>query len=427
VKNLDPQTLNFKRNIKLTPITDNPPNVVVIVMESMAAHKTGILGHPMDPTPYLDKIAKKAWTFSNFYVPSEGTARSMFGLVSSLPDVSRKSTSSRNPLLVSQNTAINALVGYEKYYFIGGSANWGNIRGVITHNVPGIHVYEEGSFNSPRTDVWGLSDLDLLKEANKVLSKRIDKKPFFALIQMAGFHRPYTIPENRDNFESKKMNEVELKKYGFVSNDEYNSLRFADFSLGKFIESAQGEKYFDNTLFVILGDHGLPDLRAQHVPKGIRHHLLERFHVPLIIYAPKLITEPKIIDTIATEPDVLPTVAGITGHKFEATGFGRNLMAKDDSKKYSLNYVYYRTPPQISIHDDEFYLVGEPDSIRGLYKYTGENPEKDVSADHPERLKEMKKMLFGLYETSLYMLHHNPNQFKQKVSLNKGETKETNN
>ena len=56
---------------------------------------------------------------------------------------------------------MNYLKDYEKFYFIGGSLSWGNIRGVIG-NVDGIKTYEEQDYkNSPHNDVWGISDIHL--------------------------------------------------------------------------------------------------------------------------------------------------------------------------------------------------------------------------------------------------------------------------
>ena len=131
-----------------------------------------------------------------------------------MPDIELNKTSSRNPLVVRQHTIINAFKGYDKYYFLGGSANWGEIRGLLLHNIPGLHVFEEGSYSSPRVDVWGISDLNLFEEANKVLRKK-KGKPFFAIIQTSGNHKPYTIPDDNRGFKVLAADEDEVVKYGF--------------------------------------------------------------------------------------------------------------------------------------------------------------------------------------------------------------------
>src|SRR5206468_4999045 len=68
--------------------------------------------------------------------------------------------------------SVNALEGYEKYYFLGGSATWGNIRGLFTHNIPGLHVFEEGDYDAPQADGWGVSDVVLLEKADASLDRK---------------------------------------------------------------------------------------------------------------------------------------------------------------------------------------------------------------------------------------------------------------
>lgn len=411
----DFETLKFSRDLRLTPLPTvdphQPPNIVIIMMESFAGYKTGALGHPLQPTPQFDQLAKNGVLFTQFYTPSEATARGMFTILTGIPDVSKGRTSSRNPLIVSQNTVANAFEEYEKYYFIGGSANWGNIRGVYSASVPEIHIIEENMYESPRVDVWGISDLSLFREVHKKISQRKEaNKPFFAIIQTAGFHRPYTIPEDHGDFKLSSLSDEEVKKYGFVSKAEYDSLRFSDYALGEFFELAQQKKYYENTIYVILGDHGLPTNQASHLPAGIKRFELERFHTPLLFYSPRHLQSQKI-DTIATQPDVLPTLAGLVGKPFKNTTLGRNLFADEfNDRRYAFHYIYYMNPPGIGVIDGEYLLSARADgTIFGLYKYLDKDPGIDVRDQYPEIFNKLKDLTFGLYETSKYILYHNKN------------------
>lgn len=424
VKSPNLQNLNFDRKIKQTPLITSQPNVIVIVMESLAAFKTSTMGMPIETTPNIDQLAKNGLLFSEFYVPSEGTARSMFGMVTGVPDVTTYKTSSRNPLIVNQNTIANAFSGYEKFYFLGGSANWGEIRGIFSNNIPGIHIMDEVVYESERVDVWGISDLDLFKESNKFLTQ--SKSPFFAVIQTSGFHRPYTIPEDHGSFKTKDITAQQIKDYGFESAEEYNALRFSDYALGEFINLAEKESYFNNTLFIITGDHGLPDNNAKHVHKGFLAHKLERFHVPLIFYAPKLISKPKTINTIASGPDILPTAAGITGHNFTNRSMGRNLFS-NKYERYALTYVYHTNPKEFALMDYDFLAYGNAETgIRALYKYRSDDPEEDVKSQFPEKFSYMKDLGEGLLESAYYMLHHNKNVLSNSKVTTKKVIKKSN-
>jgi phosphoglycerol transferase MdoB-like AlkP superfamily enzyme len=144
----DAETLDFSRGAG--PGRGSMPNIIVVLLESYAFHKTGMSGNPLRPTPRFDAVAKDSLLFRRFYVPSAGTARSVFSFVTGIPDVETRETSSRNPLIVEQHTILNAFEGYEKYYFLGGSANWANIRGLLARNIPGLKIYEEGSYSPLR-------------------------------------------------------------------------------------------------------------------------------------------------------------------------------------------------------------------------------------------------------------------------------------
>ncbi len=399
-------SLNYKRLIKPKDKIINPPNVVIIVLESLAANKTSLFQNELDSTPYLKKLSESSVFFNRFYTPTEATARGLFAIMTGIPDVSATKTSSRNPMVVNQHTIVNEFKDYQKYYFLGGSANWGNIRGIFSYNVDNIHIFEEGSYQSPRNDVWGISDLDLFIEANTILAKEA-KRPFFALIQTAGFHRPYTIPENSRNFTPLIISDEKLKRHSFSSLEELNSLRFQDYSFGHFMGLAKNESYYKNTIFIVMGDHGLPAPESVAMPKGEVEFGLTIHHTPLLIHYPVKL-KPTVIDKVASQLDVVPTVASLVGIEYTNTTLGRDLFNPDfDEKRFAFTYSWHERPRRIGLVDKEFYYLESP-SRKGLYRFLSEEPLKEVSSEFPEKLNQMKILCEGLYETSRYMLYNNP-------------------
>ncbi|NIP94180.1 MAG: sulfatase-like hydrolase/transferase, partial [Akkermansiaceae bacterium] len=131
----DPDRLNFDRELVGRP-GEGRPNVVIVLLESLAYYKTGFSGNPLDPSPNLDALAQEGVLFRRFYAPHGGTARAVFSSFTGLPDVEPNKTSTRNPLIVNQHTLFNSFVGYEKFYFLGGSASWANIRALLKTNIP---------------------------------------------------------------------------------------------------------------------------------------------------------------------------------------------------------------------------------------------------------------------------------------------------
>lgn len=412
---LDENKLNFSRIIPGSANADGSQmNIVVIILESTGSYKTGVFANPADPTPYLDQIARAGVLFRKHYVPSEGTARSIFGIMTGTPDVNTDYTSSRNPMIASQNLIINAFKDYKKFYFLGGSTSWGNIRGLLSYNIPDLEIVEEGGFTSERNDVWGISDLSLFKEANSRFTKQ--KQPFFAVIQTAGFHRPYTIPKNKDGFEEKKLDESVLKASGFISNEEYNSLRFQDYSLGRFFQLASQSEYFQNTLFVIQGDHGLPDYGSTNLSKGELFWGLSKWQVPLVFYAPKIFPVPQVVEDISSELDVMTSIASLTAKEHLNTTLGRNLFStKSPNERYAFLYTYYEHPPGIALIDKQYYLKCTSRlTCEGIFDYTSETPDKNLANEIPEKFNEMQNLTFGLYETSKFLLYNNPNPITKK-------------
>ncbi len=403
----DKEALRFSRRVTPAARVRGQPNVVLIFLESYAAFKVGAFGNPLDPTPNFDALSREGWLFKRFFVPSTGTARSIFAAMFGIPDVNVGSTSSRNPFVVNQHTIVNALEDYEKLYFIGGSANWGNIRGVLSHNIRNLRIIEEGEYTSPRADVWGISDLHLFEEANRVL--RVKRKaPFFAVIQTAGNHRPYTIPEDNRGFLPAHPSVKNWGKHGFLSDAEYNSFRFMDHSLGNFFELARKEDYFKNTVFVMFGDHGLPGFPS-HFPKGMGKHQLVQHQVPLLIYAPGLIKTPKEIDAISSELDLMPTIAGLLGRPYLNTTLGRDILEERRHKRFAFILIPYQNPPPVGLLDEEFYFLVDTDRKKKLYRYRSDQPEQDVRGLFPRRAAEMERLTMGLYESARYLLYHNAN------------------
>lgn len=410
-ENPNADSLTFARTVADAPKEkQHDYNVVVIFMESLAWNKISFTNPDLNPTPFVKELADKSILFTNFFSPTSATARAVFATVTNIADVSSFKTSSRNPLIVDQHVIINALKDYEKYYFIGGSANWGNIRGVLEHNIDDIHMYEEGKFqNEHRNDVWGISDLDLFREANRVLTEEQEEsgKPFFAFIQTAGYHRPYTIPEDNAGFElDTTITEEQAHKRSFVSVAEYNSLRFSDHALHEFFKLAEKAPYYKNTIFFIFGDHGLSAPQSENMPRGTVELNLINHQIPLIIAGGPIKT-PRVITKTASQVDILPIAMGLLGRGYKTRALGRDVLTTNaNAEPGALIYGWAHAPHVIGFVQGDYYYHSRGEQ-EGLYKYAAENFNEDLSAQEPKRFEHMKKLAHGLYETARYSYYHN--------------------
>jgi len=415
IKNKDIKTLNFQRKITPTHPVGTKPNVVIVIMESFASYKSSLSENPLNPSPYVQELADNGLYFKNYFSPATGTARSIYCTLTSMPDVELKGTSSRNPLIVNQHSIAHDFKACQKSYFIGGSASWGNIRGMLNQSLDNLHLYEEADYPESRTDVWGISDIDLAHEANEFLSKM--KEPFFSIIQTSGNHRPYTIPDNSYGFKVRDDISVdEIKKYGFTSLEEYNSFRFMDYSVGHFMQEAKKSDYYKNTIFVFYGDHGISGNAGIHVPKGESSSNLDigALRVPFIIYSP-LIKEHKVYDKVVSEPDVLPTIASMLNISYTATTIGRDMFDKQFDDKREVFTITHSSNPMIGLLGEKYYFRTRYDgTMSGLYDAYSDEPLVDHASEHPKLAQKMKDLTYGIYETAKYIPYYNKREDVQK-------------
>lgn len=418
--------LNFTRRIapKATSKASPRPNVVIILMESLAWPRTSFAAtmltgaakpennHALDATPFLKELAERSLYFSNFYAPTRTTARAVFTTLSGVPDVNHSGgTTSRNPKLADQSTIFNEFRGYEKYYMIGGSASWANIRGVLQHNVASLNLLEESAWESPNVDVWGISDLALLKEAVGVLSS--SPTPFITFVQTAGFHRPYTIPADNENFPPMPNPSAEaLRHYGFESAEEFQSLRFSDWALRRFFDRASQEPWFDNTIFAIFGDHGLTQPSTNMSP-GYLAAGLQAWHTPLLLYSPSGLIPAGVVDTPHTQLDVFPTLAALAGLDFLTNTLGRDMLDEHNApllRGDEAAFISADDNNRFLIKDGYVYVYGQ-DALYSLNAPTLENLRDALPDIHAA----MRREVTDFYETSRYLLHNNGKEIIDKA------------
>ena len=404
VKYKDSIHLNFSR--KVLPDASNTvskkiQNIVLVICESFSGYKSSMYGNPLNTTPFFADMCKQGVFFNRAFSPAYGTARGVWATITGVPDVQLGKSSSRNPASVNQHTIINDFKDKQKLYFLGGSSSWANIRGLLTNNIEGLKLYEQGSYKAKEIDVWGISDKNLFLEANQTLSKQT--KPFFAVIQTADNHRPYTIPEEDTNeFIKKNVPKDSLKKYGFESEDEYNAFRYTDFCFQKFIEAAQKEKYFATTLFVFVGDHGIRGDAGDMLPKAFTSQGLTNMHVPLLFYAPTIIQQANY-NIPASQLDVLPSIAYLCNIGYTNTTLGRNLFHQIN-KPNNQTFIIDEMAKMIGVLNEKYFFNYQ------LKNTTTQNFVSMVNNDVVQNDSIQKQMRFitdAFYETARYMLLNN--------------------
>ncbi len=436
----DAEQLNYDRQL---PASDHAvvapgqrkPNVIFIMLESLGASRVGIYGNPLKPTPNLDAMAQNGVWAPEFYVPNSGTARTVFGSITGIADVAHATTASRNPLITDQRVVMNSFEDFDKYYFLGGSAGWANMSGFIKDSIPDIKLVEEDYYTEPVVDVWGISDYSLFKEFDQFIAKRKadghGDKPFVAIIQTAANHKPFTIPKERHGFEPSTLSDEELAKGSYQSLEQFNSVRLLDHNIGKFLEMAKNSGYFDDTIFILYGDHNDHNIRAPHMALFHEKVLLDLdgLHVPFIIYSPKHLP-PQQLKGMYSLVDVWPTAAGLVGIPYTNTTMGRDVFAPapEGERAVYVNTNMGKDMDQLAIGmiTENFALRMYTDYSRPtLHKLMSEHPEQDVKELYPDVFARLNNLTIGYYETTMFQFYHNrkreADERKKMVALNLGK------
>ncbi len=408
---LPKDTINFEKKITFKEPYKNKPNVIFVMLESTGTAPMSYYGNPLNSTPKMDSIIKESVSFSKFYVHKPGTAGSVFASITGLPDIEDVKTASRNPMIIDQRIIFDQYKGYEKLYFIGGSANWANIRGVFQSNIKNLKIYEEGSFEEEnRADVWGIDDYDLFKESDKVLKDFNEKKqPFVAYIQTATNHMPFTVPEEKESFRpilEDEITEETLLKGGFRSLGQLNGIRYLDFNVAKFLERAKVSGYYDNSIFVFFGDHrgGMKELdflNNNEDDLGIQVH-----HVPFFIHAPKYIT-PKVVDKYAKLVDVFPTVTSLAKIDYSNFTLGRDLLDSTNNNTAAFVYIQSKGEKAVGVIKDEYYYEKTNISKKASLYSLKERKIQDIKSSKPKITSKLDSLLSAYYHTTKYLYFNN--------------------
>lgn len=408
IQNPDSINLNYERAYSSVDSNIAKPNVVLVICESFSGYKSSMWGNPLNTTPYFNELSKQGVFFDRCFAPTYGTARGVWAIITGIPDVESANTASRNPAAVDQHTIINDFEGYQKLYFLGGSTSWANIRGLLTNNIKDLKLYEEGSYKAKPIDVWGISDKHLFLEAHDILKHQTT--PFFAVIQTADNHRPYTIPEeDLDEFTKKEFPKDTLMKYGFENNAELNAFRYTDFCYQKFMEAAKKERYYNNTLFVFVGDHGIRGDAGKMFPEIWTNLGITSQHVPLLFYSPSLLSPARINNT-CSQTDILPSIASVLKMPYRNTTLGINLF--DTARNASVpffNKAFLFDPEErkIGLMTDDYCYIRSTITAKDIFVSSKSNEALPVNPSKQQDKKLIEDLTNAYYETAKYMLLNN--------------------
>jgi phosphoglycerol transferase MdoB-like AlkP superfamily enzyme len=292
-------------------------SVVMIVVESLSAEFMQKFGNTANITPYLDKLADESIFFTNFYATGTRTIRGLEALLLSVPPTPGTSIIRRpNRAPIFNASSIFKNHGYDVSFIYGGFGYFDNMFSFFSNN--NYHFIDRSNLQSNEitfANVWGVADEDIFNKSLKYFDSIADK-PFFSVVLTTSNHRPYDFPEGR----------IDLKS----GSNRYAAVKYTDYAIGRFIEEAKTKPWFNNTIFVIVADHCASSAGKTNLP-------VAKYHIPLFIYAPNLIA-PKIVKSLSSQIDVLPTILGILGLDYTTKFFGTDILNYQTSRAFIATY-----------------------------------------------------------------------------------------
>jgi phosphoglycerol transferase MdoB-like AlkP superfamily enzyme len=340
-------------------------NVVLIASESFGASFSKLYGSKRDLTPNFDAYAQRGLWFSNTYASGTRTVRGLEALTASFPPIPTVSILRRpgNDGIATWGRVMRDL-GYQTSFLYGGYGYFDNMNAFYAGN--GFTVLDRADIDHVRFEnIWGVSDEDLFDRAIRHFSEQhARREPFFSIVMTTSNHKPYTFRPG--------LEQIGIPARG---GGRAAGVRYADYALGYFLREAEKQPWFDDTVFVVVADHGARVYGKAEIP-------LRTYEIPLMIYAPKHI-KPQRVDALMSQIDVAPTVLGLLGLPYEAPFFGQDVLHTPEASRIALfshdhDVAIYRNGRLAvlgldgSVHD---YLY---DRVRGTFGRTRPDPALDA-------------------------------------------------
>ena len=319
-----PNSNNCKRN----------KNVVVIIVESFGREYIGAYNKHIPGydgfTPFVDSlIYNGALTYRYSYCNGRKSIDGMPSILSSIPMFVEPFFLS--PYSVNHVSGLADClnkIGYESAFFHGaerGSMGFMAFARATKFN----HYYGREDFvKDSRTHGdedydgwWGISDEPFMQYFCMKMSEM--RQPFMTALFTLSSHHPYRVPDAyKDVF---KEDNPEMPVYKVI--------RYTDMALRHFFETARHQSWFSKTIFVITSDHTNMSAIDEYKTD------LGGFCSPVIFYDPSGEMGKGMVDGIAQQTDIMPTILNYLGYNHPYVSFGKDLLMTKPDSTWAVNYL----------------------------------------------------------------------------------------
>ncbi|MCP3943559.1 MAG: LTA synthase family protein [Desulfobacteraceae bacterium] len=374
----------------------SPPrklNVILISVESLSAKFLTRFGEQKNLTPFMDKWFKQGMLFTNFYATGTRTVRGLEAITLSIPPTPGRSIVKRpdNGHMYSLGKVFKDR-GYDTTFLYGGRGYFDNMNTFFSGN--GYRIVDQTDLSDKEVtfqNAWGVADEDLFNravvEANKDYAS---KKPFFFHIMSVSNHQPFTYPKGKIDL---------LPGEGGSGSGRDGGVKYTDYALGRLIQKAKKEPWFDDTVFVIVADHCAASAGKIGLP-------IKKYHIPLFIYAPKYI-KPGENNKLSSQIDIAPTLLSLLHFSYDSFFFGKDILAPDfKGRALIANYQ------KLGILNDKELLILSPEKKLSRMDINAKKP----TLEKVQVLSPFVQDLMSYYQGADYVLRNRLNRWTDNRS-----------
>jgi phosphoglycerol transferase MdoB-like AlkP superfamily enzyme len=352
-------------------------NIVLILMEGMSAKNMSHFGNINKLTPVLDSLFSSGVSLTHFYSDGNHTFNGIYSSLFGIPGLPMKHPMKGIENQQQYNGIAKTLSnnGYRTIFFINHDEQFDNVAGFLTPNGIQQIVSQKDYPSSKVISTLGVPDHVQFEEVVKRLSAiHQTGKPFFSAIMTASNHGPYIMPEG-----------IPFKAHSPDSRTQM--VEYSDWAIGKFLTDCKQQPWFDSTIFVFTGDHG-------NLIPGFEHYMAYH-HIPLIIYAPKILT-PEVMEKLGGQIDLYPSILHLLNISCTNNSFGIDLFRED--RRY-LPFTYDEQLCTISLNN----LFVSNQSNDKLYSITADGKSLQPLAN-PTLADSMKVYTQSILQTTQWMI-----------------------
>ena len=353
-------------------------NVVIVLMESFSSDFLDYTYKDQSLTPYIHSLIDKSYYFNNFYSAGNHTNNGIGATHYGYPPLFSKSMMTVDVDLY--DGLPNALQrdGYENLFFITGDASYDYMNSFLYDN--GFEkIFAQPDYPSNKVvSNFGVQDDYLFEFGIPELTKVSNTgQPFLATFLTVSNHPPFILP---DGFKDKG------------EDDAQRMIAYVDNSIKILMEQASKEPWFDNTIFVFLGDHGRAwNTQTYEMP-------LPYNHVPLIIYSPAFEDAPKRCEQFGGQIDVFPTLMGLLNRPYTNNTLGVDLFKETRPCMFFVSDTHLGC-----INNDFFYFYNISEKNEGLFDYRN-NGVDNLIEKYPTVKDSLKTYATSMMVTADYMV-----------------------